>query len=118
MKFEYMYKIEKQSSIEIENIGNCALDVYNDLGFEWLLLVRTIEGTTEIIEYGPIVADLDYLPANVIYNYTRFDFKESKIRLRIEKFLTDGYRNITQAFEIEPQELKDKIKNLVEYICL
>ena len=35
---------------------------------------------------------------------------------RIDKFLTDGYRNITQAFEIEQKEAKEKMKNLVDYI--
>ena len=116
MKFEYLVKIKKESSIEIENIGNCALDVFNDLGFEWLLLIRTIDGMTQIVEFGPIVADIEYLPANVSYTYNRFEYNDSKIYKRIEKFLTDGYRNITQAFEIEQKEAKQKMKNLVDYI--
>ena len=62
MRFEYLVKIKKESSIDIENIGNCAIDVYNDLGFEWVLLVHTKEGTTEIIEFGPIIPDIEYPP--------------------------------------------------------
>ena len=116
MKFDYLYKIQKESSIEIEDIGNCALDVFNDLGFEWLLLVRTIDGMTHIVEFGPIVANLEYLPANVSYTYNRFEYSDSKIYKRIEKFLADGYRNITQAFEIEQKEAKEKMKNLVDCI--
>ena len=118
MNFDYLVKIQKESSINIDDIGNCALDVFNDLAFEWVLLVRTKEGTTEIVEFGPIVADLDYPPAKMNYTYDRIDFSESKIINRISKFLNDGYRNVTQAFEITQQEAKEKMKNLVDYVCL
>lgn len=118
MRFEYLVKIKKESSIDIENIGNCAIDVYNDLGFEWVLLVHTKEGTTEIIEFGPIIPDIEYPPAKMIHTYDRMDFSESKINTRISRFLTDGYRNVTQAFEITQQEAKDKMKNLGDYVCL
>ena len=118
MTFEYLVKIKKESSINIENIGNCALDVFNDLGFEWVLLIRTIEGTTQIVEFGPTLPDIEYPPAKVNYSYDRLDFSESKIINRIQKFLTDGYRGVTQAFEITQEEAKEKMKNLVDYVCL
>lgn len=118
MNFEYLVKIQKESSISIDDIGNCALDVFNDLAFEWLLLIRTKEGITEIVEFGPIVADLDYPPAKMTYTYDRIDFNEGKISKRISNFLNDGYRGVTQAFEIEQKEAKEKMKNLVDYVCL
>lgn len=118
MKFDYLVKIQKESSIDIENIGNCALDVFNDLGFEWLLLIHTKEGTTQIVEFGPLIPDLEVPPTKVSYTYDRIDFSESKIQTRISRFLTDGYRGITQAFEVTQQEAKEKMKSLVEYICL
>ncbi len=118
MNFEYLVKVKKESSINIDNIGNCALDVFNDLGFEWLLLIHTKEGNTQIVEFGPLLPDLDYPPAKMSYTYDRIDFSEGKIINRISKFLNDGYRNVTQAFEITQQEAKDKMKNLVDYVCL
>ena len=118
MNFDYLIKIKKESSINIEDIGNCAIDVYNDLGFEWLLIVHTIEGMTHIIEFGPILPDIDYPPDKVVYTYDRINFSDKKIITRIQKFLTDGYRAITQAFEIDKKEAKDKMKNLVDYLCL
>ena len=118
MNFEYLAKIKKESSIDIENIGNCALDVFNDLGFEWVLLIHTKEGLTQIIEFGPTLADIDYPPARVNCSYERMDFSESKIINRITKFLNDGYRNVTQAFEITQEEAKSKMKNLGDYVCL
>ena len=116
MNFDYLIKIEKESSIDIENIGNCAIDAYNDLGFEWLFLVCTIEGTTHMIEFGPVVPDLDILPAKVSYTYDRIDFKEGKIANRISKFLNEPSRNITQVFEITQQEAREKMRNLVDCI--
>ncbi len=118
MNFEYLVKIKKESSIDIEDIGNCAIDVFNDLGFEWVILIRTIEGTTQIVEFGPTLPDIEYPPAKVNYTYDRMDFSESKIINRIQKFLTDGYRNVTQAFEITHEEAKEKMRNLVDYVCL
>lgn len=117
MNFEYLVKIQKESSINVDDIGNCALDVYNDLGFEWVLLINTREGTTEIIEYGPIIPDLKVPPVKVLYTYDRMDFSEKKISHRISSFLNDGYRCVTQAFEISKNEAKDKMKSLVDYVC-
>ena len=116
MNFEYLVKIKKESSIDIEDIGNCALDVYNDLGFEWILLIHTKEGITEIVEFGPTLVDIERPPASVKYSYDRIDFSEPKIINRISKFLNDGYRNVTQAFEISQKEAKDKMKSLVDYV--
>lgn len=118
MNFEYLVKIKKESSINIDDIGNCALDVFNDLGFEWLLLIHTKEGLTQIVEFGPLLPDIEHPPTKVSYTYDRLDFAEGKIINRISKFLTDGYRGVTQAFEITQQEAKEKMKNLVDYICL
>ena len=118
MNFEYLIKVQKQESINIEDIGNCAIDAYNDLGFNYVLIVRTKEGTTEIIEYGPIIPDVEFLPANVHYTYSRFDFKQSKIERLIQSFLNDGYKGITQAFEIELKEAGSKMRNLVDFLCL
>lgn len=118
MNFDYLVKIKKESSINIDDIGNCAIDVYNDLGFEWLLIIHTVEGNTQIVEFGPILPDLDYPPAKVVYTYDRMDFAEGKIINRIQKFLNDGYRAVTQAFEISKEEAKDKMKSLVDYLCL
>jgi hypothetical protein len=118
MEFEYFYVTAVNASIDIDDIGNCALDVFNDLAFEWVLLIRTIEGTTEIVEFGPIIADIEYPPAKMSYTYDRIDFNEGKIINRISKFLNDGYRGVTQAFEIEQKEAKEKMKNLVDYVCL
>lgn len=116
MHFDYLVKLKKEESIDIENIGNCAIEVWNNLGFEWLLIIKTNEGLTEVVEYGPLLPDIKYPPANVSYTYSRFDFSESKISKRIDKFLNDGYRNITQAFEISRDEAASRMRNLVEFL--
>lgn len=118
MHFDYLAKVQRQESIDIENIGNCAIDVYNDLGFNWVLIIKTIEGVTHIIEFGPTLPDIVALPEKVIYDYDRIDFNEKKIKRIIDSFLNDYTKNVTQAFEIGFEEAKSKIRNLVDYICL
>lgn len=117
MNFEYLATIKKESSIEIPDIGKFVIDAYNDLGFNYILIVKTTEGMTEVIEYGPILSDIQLLPAKVLYSYERFDFKEGKIINLTNKFLNDGYKQITQAFEISFEEAKDKIRSMVDCIC-
>jgi hypothetical protein len=112
--FEYMMSIKAEADITVEDIGNCCLSAYTDLGFLYLLIIKTDSGNTEIIEYGPILEDLDTLPANVEYLYEKFQFSESKISRRISRFLVRD--RITQVFEIEIEEAKDKIRNMVDYL--
>lgn len=116
MHFDYFATVKKQESIDIEDIGNCALEVYNDLGFEWLLIIKTHDGMTEAIEYGPLIPDIERPPANVGYSYSRFEFKEGKIYKKIDKFLNEGGKGITQAFITDWRAAADKMRNLVEFL--
>lgn len=112
--FEYLMKLKPEADITIEDIGNCCLRAYNDLGFGYLLIIKTDSGNTQIIEYGPFVEDIDYLLTNVSYLYDRIQFSESKICNRINSFLLRN--NISQVDDVELDEVIDKIKSMVDYL--
>ena len=99
MKFEYLERVVVEASLEIEDIGNCCILCRNDIGEEFYLLTKTVMGWTEIIEYGPCTPDLDILPFNVQLLYDRFEWNQYKLEKRIDKFLNNPKRAITQAEE-------------------
>ena len=107
-----MYLQSSNDSVSVEDIGNCALQAYNDLGDSWILIVYTSLGFSYIIEYGPIKNNqsTDYL-------FSRFDkieYSEYKLEKRIDKFLNDPKRMITQVIECDIEDALLLVRNVAE----
>lgn len=116
MQFEYMCRVVVDATLEIDDIGNCCIQAFNDAGEEFYLIVKTQLGWTEVLEYGPIIRDMKELPKSSLCAYKRFEFKADKISKIIDKFLNDGYKRITQAMLADKDEVKQYMRNLVDYI--
>lgn len=111
-RVNYLYETTSNDSIDIEDIGNVCLLVNNDLGQNWVLLIKTILGITYILEYGPF-----YYHKNSDYVYSCFqkiDYSEYKLKKRIDKFINDPKRVITQVQFIDEDEARLLIKSVVE----
>ena len=52
MHFDYMIKTVAGDSIDILDIGNCALQINNDRKEFWYLVIKTELGWTEVFEFG------------------------------------------------------------------
>lgn len=111
MQFKYMYIAEAQGFIDIEDLGNFALSVTNDLFQEYVMVAVTIYGITEIIEYGPIKIDSDESSNSIFYSYRKFDYSEYNIKKIIDKLLNDERKRITQVTLIDFEEARNKIKD-------
>lgn len=116
MQFEYLQQITSMASLEVDDIGNTAIQCFSDYGETKVLIIRTIDGISEIIEFGPVNTDVKQLPDFVSYTYTRIEFNQRKIAKIISKFIND--KIITQAQEIDFDSAKEVIKNLVDYVNL
>ena len=92
-----MERVVVEGQIEIDNIGECVVSVNNDFGEFWFLMITTKLGWTDLIDYGPVVPDMDVLSPNFSINYSRFEFNQQKIEKLIDKFLNNPKRAITQA---------------------
>lgn len=114
MQFEYLQQITAQESIDIDDIGNTAIQCWSNYGETKVLIIKTMDGITEIIEFGPVNTDINELPDKVIYNYQRFEFNQGKIIKIINKFINDEI--VSQVREVTFTEAKNVIKNLVDYI--
>lgn len=116
MQFDYFFTHSVNGILDIEDIGNCAISAFNDIGEEYILIIDTNMGVTRILNFGPVVPDLETLPKKVNCNFSRINFSEGKIIKEINKFLTGGFSNITQAMEIDKDEALDHCRDLVEYM--
>lgn len=117
MKFDYLQRVVIDAQLDVENIGECCLLGRNDIGEEWYLVIHSIMGVTEVIEYGPIVPDLNLLPSAVTLRYNRFDYNQGKIERIIDKFLNDGQRAISQAEVTDFETVSSNIANPVDRLA-
>lgn len=116
MTFEYMQRVIVDATLEIDNIGDCVIVANNDLSEEYYLIIRTIFGTSEVLEYGPFVPDLSILPPTYRITYQRMDYNFGKLERIIDKFLNDTKRGITQARVTTLDEIKDCLVNPINLL--
>lgn len=110
---EYLPQESYLASVEIEDIGNVALVMYNDMGQEWYLLTTTELGWTKIYLFGPLLPDINSLVIKSFsFSYSEIEYKETKILNTIEKFIQDPKKSITQVFEISKQDVFERYRNL------
>ena len=114
MNFPYLYVQQNLDSIDIEDIGNVSLQLNNDLGECWYLLVSTNLGWTTIQTFGPVNLTDDIIPYHFQYNYDLMEFSDTKLIKRIDKFINDPKRVITQIFFVSKDESLEKLKRLHE----
>lgn len=114
MVFEYLSRTLCDASIDIEDIGNCALCAYTLASDYSLMVVKTTMGTTEIFTCGPVACDgslCDYVGTS----YRKFPYSDSKIKNAITKFVNTA--GVMQVVECPKDEIAKKFVNIAEYIC-
>lgn len=110
MNFEYMYVAEALDSINIEDIGQCALCATNDTGKEYYLVIKSLFGWVRIVEFGPFFVGVDQLLGEFSFTQTEIEYSMRKVANRIEKFLQNPKRQITQVREITREEALERLK--------
>ena len=115
--FDYFYVTTAEDQLTINNIGDCALEAFNDDGSCMYLIIKTNDlGITRVFEYGPIKPGSDILCKNTICNFKRLEYSDSKIDKIIKNFLNQPHRNITQAREISVEDVFKNCINIVDYM--
>lgn len=111
MTFEYSQRVVVEAELDIDNIGQCAILARTDLGEEYYLMIRSELGEVDIVEYGPAIPDMSKLPASVTYLYDHFEYSDYKLQKRIDKFLNNTKRGITQAQCVQVDEILPHIES-------
>ena len=114
MKYDYHYLMTATSQLEIEDQGQCCIQAIDVVGQYYFLIIQTKLGKTSVLEYGPIIPDIDTLPPKLSYFYTEFDFNSKKIDSIIDKFLSKNLQE-DGASLITIEEAREMIKNPIDY---
>ena len=120
MEFEYYYVKAFSDTLDIENLGNCFIEAYNDIGARYYLWIKTDFGFTKILQGGPFVGDGKIPCKNCSLQYEETSFTDAKMVKKIQAFLNNPKYEITQAFnkqdEYDEQEKLSKLYNIIEYM--
>ena len=114
--FNYSYTQQATGQLYVEDLGNCAIIANTDQGVEYYLIIKTELGTSLILEAGPYILDSNMLAKSVNISFKRIEYNEGKLSSIIEKFLNNPYRNITQAREVDENEIYPYCINIIDYV--
>lgn len=116
MTFEFNQQLMPQNLIDIENVGDFALEGINDEGNFWYLIVKTSLGVATLASCGPVVPDINLLPSGYCTYLSRMEYKEDKLAKQINMWLNDKSKKLTQANIIEIEDALDQFRDLGEYM--
>lgn len=91
-------------SIEVEDIGNCALKCLNKAFDEYYVITQTVMGKTYILKFGPIQSDLGMLQAGFNLSYKKINYKEEVIEKEITLLLVDSKKEINSVEQISIED--------------
>lgn len=89
-EFKYNTQIVQINSIEVEDIGNCALEAIDQLGRYYYYIIVTNEGWSKVITFGPVVPDIILLPTGYKSSYDYMSYADGKMEKMIKKWVLGG----------------------------
>lgn len=116
MTLEFDQQLQYQNYVDVEEIGQFALEASNDEGMYWYIVVRTIMGTTTIATCGPVVPDIDILPNGFSTTLTKMPYKEDKLGKTIGFWLNDKSKKLTTARVLDIEEAINQFRDLKDYL--
>lgn len=116
MQFEFNQQLMPQSLVEVDEIGQFGLEAWNDEGYYYYLIIRTILGTSVVSTCGPVVPDIDILPSGFKMTLDKMPFKEDKLAKTISFFLNDRSKALTHARVLPVEETVAQFRELKDYL--
>lgn len=116
MEFEFNNQLVPQSLVEIDEIGEFAIEAHNDIGAYYYLVVKTTLGMSTIATCGPIVPDIEYLPKGFQIKLDIIPYKEDKLTKIINMFLNDNYKCLTEAVVVDVDTALDQFRDVGTYL--
>ena len=113
MLFNYVRTLNYMDSIDIDDIGNCCIQAFNDYGLEWILKIETRLGWSTTKIFGPFEVNNNSMSDSFMYAKSACEFNHKKIYKKIDDFINDSKKEITQVFLIEDDIYLEKLNNIV-----
>lgn len=113
--FEFNHQLTPQSSIIIDDLGQCCIEGYNDDGEFYYLIITTSMGTSTIVTYGPVVPDIDDIPDGYNVSLIKESYDLRKLNTIVSKWL-NGRMRLTGANLVDINDATENIKDVKEYL--
>lgn len=104
MIFDFDQQKVYTKSIEVDDIGNCALRCTNDCYEEFYVIVQTSMGKSYITKFGPLIPDLETVSPGFVLTHELTDFKEKVIIKAIDTLINDARKKIINVENITAEE--------------
>lgn len=117
--FEYDFQFTVNSTLDVEEIGQCYLEASTDAGNFYYACVKTVMGRSVLLEFGPVceVPPATWMDSFFTFNRSNIAFDERKISRFIDKFLNNTRLAITQAQEITEEVFLEKLEEFEYNNC-
>ena len=89
-EFKYNTQTVQIDSIEVEDIGNCALEAIDQLGRYFYFIIVTVDGWSKVITFGPVIPDIILLPTGYQSSYNYMSYADGKMQKMIKKWVLGG----------------------------
>jgi hypothetical protein len=117
MEFKYKQVKQFEALIDIDDIGQCSLEITDSEGMCHYLIIRTLLGETTVFEYGPIVSDVQTLPDYVSCRISKSSYDIIKIKKTITTFISDrGRIKVENVRQLVMSEALNLCKDLITYM--
>lgn len=115
VQFEFNKVLMPQNLVNLEDIGDFALECFNDnLSVYFYIVGKTKDGFTTFYTWGPVIPDLNIPMDKYSFNIKIVEYKEKKIIKFIDTFL-NSY-GITEAKLIKFEEALEQAKNEKDFL--
>ena len=115
-EFQYDSETVYSKTIEIEDIGQLCLEAQDDKGMFYYLIIRTMLGQSSCLIAGPVVPDIELLPAYTSITFQRIDFNEQKLSKLINNFLKPKNKGKNKIIEVSQVNMDYALNSCVDII--
>ena len=119
MEFEFNHVKIPQGLLDIEDIGNCAIEANTEEDAYFYIILRTSLGVTTVCTFGPVFPDIEHIPTGYSLTLNRQAYKLQSIKKTITSFLNGTRYNkkaLCSARVVAPEEATAQIRDLQAYL--
>lgn len=114
MKFSYRKVQTSTAEVDIEDIGNFALEAFTDTGECYILIVDTIIGKSRVFTYGPFIPEENVTNGKLEACIEYYPFSPFKLQRQVNNVINNSRANITQVMLVSREDALKLCNNLVD----
>lgn len=122
MNVDFYSEFNPLKTLEIKDIGKCAIEGVNPDGFYFYLVIITVRGVAHMFTCGPLIPDLDDLPPGYTVNYSTTNFNIQKLKKTVSAWLNGRKpgksKLINEAKLVDIDYAISQFKSVKSYVAL